>query len=321
VKLGRLVGLAALAALVVGGWFVVTHTDDLARRLGREKDRIAASLEKRFESEKDKAAADVKKGLEGERDKAVGELKKGLKRERDRTEAEVKKGLKGERDRAAAGAKEGAQNERDQDAAAVNTGVKRERDRDAAAVKKGIANERDRAVTRQPSARMDEAAFWDLIAETRTAAANDTARQSALLKERLSRLSPQEIIDFAEIHDRLDEGAATSDLRGAASVVEDGCADDCFGNFRSYLISLGQDPYESALVDPDSLASVSLIDETGDWPKAENVAPDAYASVTGADLPVTDTDSDSTGGIDGTTLVEDPAAMASRYPQLVARFR
>jgi Protein of unknown function (DUF4240) len=337
VRLRRLVGPVALAALVVGGWYVATHTDDLARRLGREKDRISAALEKRFESEKDQAAAAVKEGLENERDKAVGELKTGLERERDRVAAEVKKGLEAERDRDVAGAKEGAQKERDRDvagakegaqterdrdAAAVNRGVKRERERDVAAVKKGISNERDLAAERRASARMDEAAFWDLIAETRTAAANDTTRQSALLKERLSRLSPQEIIDFAEIHDRLDEGAATSDLWGAAFVIEDGCADDCFGTFRSYLISLGQDPYERALADPDSLASVRLIGETGEWPNAENAAPEAYASVTGAELPVNDSDSRAGGTLNGASLVEDdPAVLASRYPQLVARFR
>jgi hypothetical protein len=39
-------------------------------------------------------------------------------------------------------------------------------------------------------------------------------------------------------------------------VIEDGCSEDCFRDFRSYLISLGREAYEAALRDPDSLAPV-----------------------------------------------------------------
>jgi hypothetical protein len=44
--------------------------------------------------------------------------------------------------------------------------------------------------------------------------------------------------------------------------------------------------------------------------------------VTGAELPVNDSDSSAGGTLNGASLVEDdPATLASRYPQLVARFR
>jgi hypothetical protein len=166
----------------------------------------------------------------------------------------------------------------------------------------------------------DDAAFWRLIAETRQAAGNDTGRQSELLKDRLTRLSPQGILEFARTRHRLDQRAYTWSLWGAASVIEDGCSDDCFRDFRGYVISLGRGPYENALGNPDSLASVAQDAEAGDWENADNVAPDAYSSVTGGDFPLDD--SDLSGRPSGTPFSEnDAAGLAHRYPRLAARFR
>jgi hypothetical protein len=167
---------------------------------------------------------------------------------------------------------------------------------------------------------LGEAAFWRLIAETRSAAGNDTGRQSQLLEQRLAQLSPQAIVEFARIRHRLDQRAYTWSLWGAAYVIEDGCSDDCFRDFRGYLISLGHDSYEQALTDPDSLASVAQDAETGDWENADNAAPDAYSSVTSDDFPLDD--SDLSGQPRGTSFNEnDGAALARRYPRLAARFR
>jgi hypothetical protein len=178
----------------------------------------------------------------------------------------------------------------------------------------------DRSANNPAPVRAGEARFWRLIAETRSAAGNDTGRQSGLLKDRLTELSPQAIIEFARIRHRLDHRAYTWSLWGAAYVIEDGCSDDCFRDFRSYVISLGREPYENALRDPDSLASVAENAEVGDWENADNVAPDAYSSVTGNDFPLDD--SDLSGRPRGTPFNEnDAAGLARRYPRLAARFR
>src|SRR3954470_19142633 len=49
----------------------------------------------------------------------------------------------------------------------------------------------------------EDAAFWQLIDETRKAAGNDTGRQSELLKDRLTGLSPKAITEFAQTRHRL----------------------------------------------------------------------------------------------------------------------
>ena len=167
---------------------------------------------------------------------------------------------------------------------------------------------------------MGPAQFWQLMGDTRAEADNDTGRQSELLEKQLAELPPQQIVAFARLRRRLDERAYTWDLWGAAYVIEDGCSDDCFGDFRAYLISLGREPYEAALRDPDSLAPVVQDAEEGHWENADDVAPDAYSTATGDDYPLDDSDLD--GDPRGEPWDDEHAEeLVQRYPALAARFR
>jgi hypothetical protein len=173
---------------------------------------------------------------------------------------------------------------------------------------------------REKSAGAGAAGFWQLIADTRQAAGNDTGRQSELLEERLSQLPADQIVDFAQTRRALEERLYSWDAWGAAYVIDDGCSDDCFRDFRAYVISLGREPYEAALRDPDALAPVVQDAEEGDWENADDVAPDAYQSATGEDFPLDDSD------LSGTPRGEhwddeDQDALVRRYPRLAERFR
>jgi hypothetical protein len=172
-----------------------------------------------------------------------------------------------------------------------------------------------------PAARViDEARFWRLTADPRAAADNDTGRQSELLDARLRRLPAEQIAAFERIRRKLDRRAYTWEVWGAAYVVEDGCSDDCFRDFRAYLISLGRGPYETALRNPDALASTVEDAETGDWENADDVAPDAYESVAGEDI--SGDSSDLSGNPRGAPWDDDHAEqLVQRYPRLAARFR
>jgi uncharacterized protein DUF4240 len=166
----------------------------------------------------------------------------------------------------------------------------------------------------------DEQQFWTLVDDTRAEAGGDTERQSGLLAERLEQLPPRAVADFGEIRHQLDERAYTWDIWGAAFVIEDGCSDDCFRDFRGYLISLGRGPYEAALKNPDSLAGVAEDAETGDWENADNVAPEAYEDETGEDIP--SGDSDLSGRPRGQEWDDDQQEqLLQRYPALAAQFR
>ena len=170
------------------------------------------------------------------------------------------------------------------------------------------------------SAEPRAASFWQLNTAAREAAGTDTARQSELLEESLSELSGEQILDFEHTRREMDRRAYTWDLWGAAYVIEDGCSDDCFRDFRAYLISLGSGPYEAALRDPDSLADVVEDAEEGDWENADDVAPDAYEAATGRDFP--EDGSDLSGDPSGEPWDdEDQDALVQRYPRLAGRFR
>ena len=107
---------------------------------------------------------------------------------------------------------------------------------------------------------------------------------------------------------------------GAAYVIEDGCSDDCFRDFRNYVISLGRASYSAALRNPDSLAAVAQDEEAGGWENADSVAGDAYSSATGEDFPLDDSDPSGTPRGRGWNE-NDMASLARRYPRLFARFR
>jgi hypothetical protein len=273
--------LLVVGTLVFGGLFVARNADNWLNQLHQEKAHLTAALKTRINSEEARLRDAVKKRIAREKLKA----------------AALKKQVAKQKARAAIARK--------------TAGLKAPATTVAPAVPQAGSN---------AATGMDQAAFWRLMSETRSAAGNDTDKQSELLKGRLTQLSPQAIVEFARTRRSLDERAYTWDLWGAAYVIEDGCSDDCFRNFRGYLISLGQAAYENALSNPDSLASIAQDAETGNWENAANVAPDAYASVAGGDFPL-DT-SDLSGDPSGTPFNEnDAAGLASRYPKLAARFR
>jgi hypothetical protein len=178
------------------------------------------------------------------------------------------------------------------------------------------------AAAAQPAqpAQLDEPAFWRLVEDARRDAGGDTGRQSELLETRLEQFPARRIADFGAIRRRLDERAYTWELWGAAYVIEDGCSDDCFRDFRAYLISLGRGPYDAALKNPDSLAPVVQDAETGDWENADNPAPEAFQDATGEDIP--SGDSDVSGNPRGAAWDDEQQdELVRRYPALAARFR
>ena len=167
---------------------------------------------------------------------------------------------------------------------------------------------------------MNGAAFWGLIESARADADNDTERQSELLEERLSKFPPRQIVRFQQIRRQMDERAYTWDIWGAAYVIDDGCSNDCFRDFRAYLISLGPRAFAAAMRNPDSLAPFVQDAEEGDWENADDVAPDAYQTASGDDFPADS--SDLSGSPRGEPWDhESQETLVQRYPALAARFR
>lgn len=103
---------------------------------------------------------------------------------------------------------------------------------------------------------MDQAKFWNLVDQSRTAADGDPEEQLEHLREQLLALEPDEIVAFDKRLSEHHMQAYDWGLWGAAYLIGGGCSDDGFADFRGWLISRGKQAYDAALADPDSLAKI-----------------------------------------------------------------
>jgi hypothetical protein len=95
--------------------------------------------------------------------------------------------------------------------------------------------------------------FWKL---TESAYRPDGAEHFEALKGVLASAAPDELVAYQARFDELMAAANLLDLWGAAYLVNGGCSDDGFHDFRAWLIGRGRHVYEAALKAPDTLADV-----------------------------------------------------------------
>ena len=100
--------------------------------------------------------------------------------------------------------------------------------------------------------------FWNFIDRVHSASENNMERKSDLLKSELQDLPVPEIVSFQAHLDEAIDTAYTWPLWGAAFIMNGGCSDDSFIDFRTTLISLGRETFEAAVENPDTLADLQL---------------------------------------------------------------
>lgn len=105
---------------------------------------------------------------------------------------------------------------------------------------------------------MDAHQFWTLVERVHQDANGVMDTKCTLLKQALADLPDEDLKRFAAHFDRLDAEAYTWPLWGAAYVLNGGCSDDAFMDFRATLISMGRRIYEAAMEDPNSLGGVQF---------------------------------------------------------------
>lgn len=96
--------------------------------------------------------------------------------------------------------------------------------------------------------------FWEHINKTRR---KDPDAHVEKLVKRLSKLPSDEVLDFDHWWNVLKAEAYHWNLWGAAYLMNGGCSDDGFIDFRSWLILQGRDTFRAAVADPDTLADVA----------------------------------------------------------------
>lgn len=108
---------------------------------------------------------------------------------------------------------------------------------------------------------MDEQKFWSMVQTAHEQSAGDMDEKCERIQEAVSKLSGPDAATFSAIFDAKLAAAYAWPLWGAAYVINGGCGDDSFSDFRAALISRGREAFESALADPDSLALVEFDEE------------------------------------------------------------
>ncbi|MFN7140275.1 MAG: DUF4240 domain-containing protein [Limisphaerales bacterium] len=157
--------------------------------------------------------------------------------------------------------------------------------------------------------------FWSIVERVHVAAPRDMDAKCRLLDRELRELPLEEVLSFEKHFSDCLFRAYDWGIWGAAFVINDGCSDDSFMDFRSTLISLGREAFENALVNPDSLADVEIDAEWAAYEGYQYVAPNVYLERSGA-LPRNDISLPR--NITGVRF--DEWAMSERFPRLVQKF-
>ena len=96
--------------------------------------------------------------------------------------------------------------------------------------------------------------YWQII-ENSLATADTLEQQEQFLIHELEQLTAEDIIGFRLRTEFFMFQSYSSELWCAASIMNEGCSDDGFQNFRLWLISQGKAIYTDAMIDPDNLAN------------------------------------------------------------------
>ncbi len=167
--------------------------------------------------------------------------------------------------------------------------------------------------------------FWAIIQHSRagfdpTLRDGNMARQIQGLQLALGELPVDELVEFQRHFDERMNEAYRWDLWAAAHIIEGGCSDDGFSDFRSWLISMGREIFDAALRDPESLTSIADAPgiESCSFEEFQYLPSQLYEDMTDEELPET--------GVSqleepvGEAWSEDGDELARRLPQVWAKF-
>ena len=121
--------------------------------------------------------------------------------------------------------------------------------------------------------------FWTLIHEAKRLCGQDQDGAFHWLEDQLLMMGPQQAQNFDHIAHGYLALADKYGLWSAASIMLEGCSDDGFMDFRSWLIYQGRETYLAALKDPDSLSGV-LLYGGGSFESLPYIGDSAYEKLT-----------------------------------------
>lgn len=126
--------------------------------------------------------------------------------------------------------------------------------------------------------------FWKIISVTQEKSFGNYERQQVELKKELLNLPARNILEFDNKFRTLRGDIYHWDFWAVAYIINGGCSDDCFSDFRGWLIGQGRTLFENAVQKTESLSELNHFND-GDWEGLSYVATDAYKQKTRKDIP------------------------------------
>ncbi|MCE7003467.1 DUF4240 domain-containing protein [Kibdelosporangium philippinense] len=176
---------------------------------------------------------------------------------------------------------------------------------------------------------MDTTQFWQLIANARDQAGPDADHDeiAATASDLLAARPPADIVAAEQVFWDLMSKSYGSPLWAAAYMINGGCSDDGFDYFRGWLILQGQDAFDRAVADPDSLADLPVVREAAEHGMelegegALSIASSAYQQAAGeeisSDYTINYSDTDDSWDFD----FDDTEELKRRLPKLAELYR
>lgn len=113
-------------------------------------------------------------------------------------------------------------------------------------------------ITLTKEQKMDTNYFWKIMDYSFDIAKFDNALKQQTILDQLTKLTPQQIVDFEIIFQQMIDKSNTWNNIAAQTIIEGGSSDDIFYYFRCWLISLGKNNFYETLKNPDYLANINI---------------------------------------------------------------
>lgn len=145
------------------------------------------------------------------------------------------------------------------------------------------AEERPRPPGKPDPRKMTEDLFWELIDEGLGEV--PLGERLDTLPERLAMFRATAIREFEKILRQMDARAYRMDVWALAYLLQGGCSDDAFEQFRGWLILQGREVFEATLADPDGFEVALHSGQAGGMDALRDAAPMAYEMRQGKAMP------------------------------------
>lgn len=140
-------------------------------------------------------------------------------------------------------------------------------------------------VTQDTKELINEERFWEIMDAAKMSSDGNYEKLQSELANELNKLEAIDILKFDNRFRTFRGNAYKWELWAAAYIMNGGCSDDCFLDFRGWLIGQGREVFYNSMSNPESLVDLNHDMDNDSWEGLAYVATDCYKKKTGKQMP------------------------------------